>query len=280
MRDRSRVGKYTDKWLSDKYPFWNAPLPTRVETAGASATVTAAASTNTKGSWTQLIASTSNLGDTLRLECDIDVSGATTGALVDIAFGASGSEVVVIENLAIGSWANTAIEIPLKIPQGTRISARIQANVASRQATVIVSTFYSNSYEFAPTSVDVIGTSTANSRGAAFVSANTYVQLTASTPQAYQAFILCPSRSDSTATAFSTFTSLAIGGSGSEETLFGFFANIGSNESIVFYHPPPCLTGSWQTKRQATYPAGSRLAALSNFLTDSLDVCVIGIPLP
>lgn len=97
------------------------------------------ASANTKGGFTQLIASTSvdylgfyvevNLGDTN--------TSASVGAfsLIDIAIGGAGSEIIIVPNIQWYHGASRPRQFyPIPIPAGTRISARCQADAASSAA--------------------------------------------------------------------------------------------------------------------------------------------------
>jgi hypothetical protein len=104
-------------------------------------TLTASSSTNTKGSYAQLSASTPR--DYLALWAYFDAlnTTATNAAyLCDIAIGAGGSEKVIIPNLfqqcssVAGNGpflSGIAGPFPICIPAGTRVAARIQATTAS-----------------------------------------------------------------------------------------------------------------------------------------------------
>ena len=90
---------------------------------------------NTKGSWTEITASTSERIN----EMTILVSGNTNGAqangtaLYDVAIGGSGSEVIILENLYAASSSfevsKASINIKQKIPAGTRIAIRMQSTI-------------------------------------------------------------------------------------------------------------------------------------------------------
>lgn len=104
-------------------------------------TVTANTVTNTKGAWTQLIASTAQVGSGLIIHlCAMNATATVpTVLLVDIGFGAAASEVVVIPNLACGlaGYATyngsgvTSYFFPITIPASTRIAARYQGVLTS-----------------------------------------------------------------------------------------------------------------------------------------------------
>lgn len=110
-------------------------------------TVTASGTTHTKGSYSQIIASTSRLSYGITIVIH-NVGAASTNArmLVDIAIGAAASEQVIIPNLLAGNasaWnaasnGGTCYHFPIAIPSGVRISARCQASTASDTCNIIV----------------------------------------------------------------------------------------------------------------------------------------------
>ena len=115
------------------------------ETAGISSTtgttVTASGSTNTKGSYAQLVAATVN--DAIGIIVSIIDNSARAQYLLDIAVGGAGSEQVVVPNLMVGpAYSNSpqgqGIFFPLSIPAGSRIAARCAADSASATLAVIV----------------------------------------------------------------------------------------------------------------------------------------------
>jgi hypothetical protein len=113
-------------------PLANAGADT---TASAGTAVTSNASANTKGSYSQLIASTAN--DACGLLVTSGPSSTTGRWSVDIAIGGAGSEVIVAADLMFNfsgsGLAQSAMTcfVPLNIPAGTRIAARAQCQNAS-----------------------------------------------------------------------------------------------------------------------------------------------------
>lgn len=109
----------------------------RFATAGADAaasrgtTITAASTANTKGSWTELTASSAFAAENLL----VSISGSAnhTGYLVDIGVGAAGSETVLIPDLLINTRSGcvAAYSFPIAIPAATRIAARVQSTTLS-----------------------------------------------------------------------------------------------------------------------------------------------------
>ena len=104
-------------------------------------TITGSGTTNTKGSYSQLIASTTR--DYLGFFFAQDTLNATVIAassyLFDIAIGASGSEVPIAPNVLGTAVASLGLNLPITsglypipIPAGSRISARLQSVAASK----------------------------------------------------------------------------------------------------------------------------------------------------
>jgi len=123
---------------------WQHNMPSAPGLTAWGTTVTAAAALHLKGAYSTLIASTAfdwygfwlGVGNT-------GVSATQTDQLLDIAIGAAASEQVILPNLLVG-WRGTQNLgpmmqfIPLFIPRGTRISARIQALITNDTADVMI----------------------------------------------------------------------------------------------------------------------------------------------
>lgn len=100
-----------------------------ITTTSLGTTITPGA-TNTKGSWVQLSAATT-------YDCvlvDVEITTISSGGLytmsVDIGIGAGGSERVLIPDIVIPSRSSSQttisrVLVPLSIPAGTRIAARV-----------------------------------------------------------------------------------------------------------------------------------------------------------
>lgn len=162
---------------------------------GVGTTITASASLNTKGSPTQLIASTA--ADAYGIQVHINnnaTSNTSTASLLDIMTGGSGSEVVFIPDLMAGWVQSVAATVawrtytfPIFIPAGTRLSARMQSVVTSKTCSVGLTLLQRPSQlGFVGTRVTAYGVDSANSRGQTHTagSSSTYgtaTQLSAST---------------------------------------------------------------------------------------------------
>jgi hypothetical protein len=250
---------------------------------GSLVTVTADTAAHTKGSYSELIASTSaNAGLLVLMVQDISVASTNTATLIDVATGASGSEAAIISNLAVGGALTTtgptgvAVSVPLKIPSGTRISARIQSVVTGgKTATAQVFLFdVGGDYATAPTSVDVIGGNTANSQGISFSGASgTWVQATASTSQAYRAVAIVPSMHSTGIATIAPQLELGVGASGSEQVFGATVASYNNSEAVQSSPPYLSLFGR-------NIPAGSRLAVRHDIATSPTvyGFTLIGIP--
>lgn len=231
--------------------------------------VTSGGSANTKGAFTQLIASTPFTCNSVII--NIVRTVATTGLqyLVDIAVGDAGSEVVVVPDL-LAEGTNTATSLtghglyvlPLTISTGSRISVRCACSTATQNVFVSmtlikagttpgISSFTAlgiNTSDSGATSIDPGGTS--NTKGS-------YVEFSSSTAADYN--FICPMVSLGGKNQTDSFTwamDIALGSAGSEVVLIPdlrFAVACGS-------FPKPFLTPRSQSL--LTYiPAGSRLSA-------------------
>jgi hypothetical protein len=261
-------------WFENAYTFVQS---------SAEVSLTADTSAHTKGSYSELIASTSaNAGLLVLMVQDISTSGTNTATLIDVATGASGSETVIISNLAVGGALTTsspigvAVSIPFQIPSGTRLSARIQSVVTGgKTATAQVFLFdVGGDYATAPTSVDVITGDTATSQGISFSGASgTWVQAIASTSRAYRAVAIMPSTHSSGISNIVPQFEIGVGASGSEQGFGVAIVSYGSSETALSSPPYLSLFGR-------NIPAGSRLAVKHNIAAnpDRYGFTLIGIP--
>lgn len=149
---------------------------------------------NTKGSWVEVVPSSSVTEDVCLLKINVsDASTSVTSWLIDIGTGGSGSESVLIANIPfssatqfnVGQWS---ILVPVSLPTGTRISARCQSNnagavsvrvqvhcIGGQLNTATNATYGSSTATSAATTVDP---------GAVASTKGSWVQLTASSTQA------------------------------------------------------------------------------------------------
>jgi len=134
-------------------------------------TVTASGTIHTKGSWTELIASTGADAEGIYVKVvGVASSNTATSMLLDIGTGGSGSETVLLPDLIVGyagddQTMGRTYFLPVAIASGTRISARCQALIASDTAEVAIWLAQSIQHLEGASSVEAIGEVTASSEG-------------------------------------------------------------------------------------------------------------------
>lgn len=246
------------------------------------ATVTANASAHTKGAWTELIASTAAEADAL----DIDVggvsqSGVNTAVLLDIGVGAAASESVIIPDVAVGSAAflvnsrlGISFRVPVKVPRGSRIAARIQSIVTGgKTASVSVRPVFSANPVPMGTTVDVIGTDTSTSQAAATSgTVGTWTEI-GTTVRPYDALVFVPSMASAGVIQAERPMFLGVGPSGAEVAIHSrISAVVGVTENFRLCDGPAGAVV------QRYIPPGTRLAVKVTGLANSgIQACVLGI---
>ena len=259
---------------------WYEQLPSQ-PIQQATVTVTANTAAHTKGAWTELIASTTDVVTALQVIVGgIQQSTINTATLLDIGIGASGSEKAIAENIAIGGAARTAsfdlagisMLVPCDIPLGARISARIQSVVTGgKTASVIVRTQNLGS----PTQIDVLGADASLSQGTSLAGASgSWTGIVASTSVSYKAVGIVPSMHSTTIASFGGVYTVGVGPASSETPIGTIELFNWSQEGVasVAAGVPPLFT--------ANIPAGSRLSVQHNIAAnpDRYGVVLIGIP--
>jgi len=231
--------------------------------------VTGSATANTKGSYTQIASSTSF--DATAIMVNIDAQFTDTNYLMDIAVGGAGSEVIVIPDLMFAQQAGKSIApiIPICIPAGSRIAARVADNFGSSPAYISITLFSGAFTNFPPiydiTAYGVVTTGSTGTTVDAGTPANSkgsWTQIVASTTQAHKGLMIAaarPSMSVAVAGAYMQLTDLGIGAASSEQILVPNLRFNGQNDAgatnarpnvePAFILLPPC-----------DIPSGSRLA--------------------
>lgn len=196
--------------------------------ASTGVTLTADASSHTKGAWSEVIASTDYAASWLHVM--VARIGNAARFLLDIGVGASTAEVVLIPNLHIdcrstGSQTARSWLLPIAVPAGTRLSARIQSNGGGNVIPLGITAISAPITAPPPLGrVEALGDDTGTSAGTALDPGGVahtdsgWVQLIASTGFNYR--WMCLGVGHGTfALAASTdwLIDLAVGGSGSEQ---------------------------------------------------------------
>lgn len=169
---------------------WQTALPATPGAQSAGVTVTGSGSANTKGSYSELITSTTydSYGFWLSVY-NTRASATDTSTLLDVSFGAAASEVDVLSNFMCGFINANATNggpqlsfIPLFVPKGTRIASRLQSVQTSKTANVGI---WLNGGATGPcpifTACDTYGADTTDSGGTAHTPGNSGAESTDAT---------------------------------------------------------------------------------------------------
>jgi hypothetical protein len=236
------------------------------------------ATANTKGSYTQLIASTG--GDAVAIWVNFYTMTQNRDILVDLAIGAASSEQVLFENLYCANQSPYSYFFPVQIPAGTRIAARSQSGSSGGALLRMqIHLLYGSAKTGAPAGkVHTLGANTADSGGVLVTlglndTKGSYAQITASTPADFRAIVLALGIAGNTLFDGRFFLlDLAVGGAGSEQIILPDLAfRADSTENFS-----PCVT----PLLPIDIPAGTRLAvrgANDDATVDHPDVIIYGV---
>jgi hypothetical protein len=227
-------------------------------------TVTASATANNLGNWFQLHAAAGFPVDILRLflgQTGLATSASNTQTLVDIGIGASGSEVAIVNDVAIGgNLPFSSLQIPIAIEANTRIAVRIRSAVASKSCTMGMFIYGGGTGLESGYEATTYGAVTASSRGTVLTApgaTNTeaaWTQISASTT-AFMRWLVVGLGMPNTATVTASdgLLDIGVGASGSEVAVITDIPyRTTATEDINTAYP---LTFP------VTIPSGSRLVA-------------------
>lgn len=229
-------------------------------------TITSGAA-NTKGSYTQLVASTGHDAVGMIVMLSNFVAGGTELG-VDIAVGGAGSEQVIISNIMLQDDHATIVNpyFPVNVPAGSRISARCQSTNASDTCNVGVVVFDGEFTCAEGYTVDNYGFLTASSHGTVVdpgATANTkgaWAQLTASTTADIHGLLIgidSAGVTGSVGTRNTMLLDIGIGASGSEQVLI-------PNLILIHQQNAGAINSTWPDYFQmipVQIPSGTRIAA-------------------
>lgn len=246
--------------------------------------VASGAVANTKGSWVELIASTSRPGAGIYLIIPITVAATSQNrsSLIDIGIGPNGSERVLVPNINLGMASGPrAILIPIYVPAGSRLSVR-HANATvpiSIAMQLVVMHAGRNPLLYAGTRATDYGTVTASSGGPQLTapgSINTksaWTELVAATsyPMRWLIPFVTPVNSGNNGAA-DYLVDIGVGASGSERAVVSNLVVRTTTNEEALYAP---------IGYPVRIPAGVRLAARFQSSTQNanygLRATVIGI---
>lgn len=258
---------------------WYSAAPTKRIADFSNVTVQADTAAHTKGAWAEVVSSLADDASLLLLHVsNIAVTATNTATLIDVGVGAAGSETVIAANIAVGGAVvfaeSLVVALPVAVASGSRVACRIQSVVTGGKTARVDGFFYKGGT--APTTVDVLGTSTATSQGTSLSGASgSYTQVVASTAKAYKAIAIIPSIHNATIANINPGTyTLAKGSAGSEQDLGQTRFQTTSAELVVSRSP----LGSIYLV-SADLPAGSRLSVKHDIFAnpDRYGVTLIGI---
>ena len=243
----------------------------------ASVSFTPDATAHTLGAWVELSASLPVYADALEIGVTSANANTNKALMFDIGTGSAGAEVALVSDVPVqegGVSSPGSAMVPVKIAAGTRVAIRFRAARASSSgasAAMQVMQLPSNLSSWMPSSVDVLGSTPASSRGVSMTSNNTWVEVVASTSQAYKAVAMCVSSLDTAMNNLVAAFDLGVGGAGSEVAYTGASYSAASSESLTYLTGPRILA--------IDIPAGSRLAVrYVDDANNSYSCSLIGVP--
>lgn len=216
-------------------------------TTGGGTPLTATTAANTKSAWTQIVAGTGIDAHEIEFAPLTDGLGGTSCALMDIGVGAAGAEQVVVPNIAYSQdqWSGFSagrIRLPVAIPAGSRVAARLQSPSSGYQAELQFSAI-NNGMEGEQRRGKVIdiGTSLTTSAGTALTPSTTgksaWVQLTASLPQhLYGIVLMVGNKGVSVTTAVFGHIDIGVGAAGAEQVVVPDYP-VGVDSNAELYLP-------------------------------------------
>lgn len=228
-------------------------------------TITAAASANTKGTYTQIIASTAHAAKGILVQLGAVTAGVDYS--VDISIGAAAAEIIIVPDLIAGSGTGSIARqgpyfIPLSVPAGTRIAARCQATTLSSTIRVKVHLLGDLPGGMEPFGKIVhygfvAGTTqgTTIDPGATINTKGAYTALTASSTYAIKALYFDQSNLvQVTRTSADWLLDIAVGAAAAEIVVLpNFHLEASTTDDTMVHTPSPLLAVS--------IPAGTRISA-------------------
>lgn len=251
-------------------------------------TITASSTAHTKGSWTQIVASTSAETALIALTVtDAQINAGECSVLLDLATGAAGSETAIMENAAVGGAtipsfgtargsSGIVLPLPVRVASGSRLSVRIQSNVASRTCRVVHALMQLPGRQTLPASVDILGASVATSRGTALSGASgSWTQIVASSSQRYRALYAVPSCIGTDLLSISPVLEIGYGPAGSEISVGKQAVSFLNTEAASHF-----VSIGMNLPIACDVPAGSRIAVKHDIAAnpDRYGVCLVGVP--
>lgn len=252
--------------------------------AAAAVTVTADATPHTKGSWIELIAATTEDTDwlTLGISGTMAINGTDTRGLLDIAIGAAAAEVAIITEIPAGFISNGMhITLPVFIPKGARVSARLQAVTTVDTVAIAATVSSTGALRRSPPRLVTLNANVAASTSTTMMTvSNTWTEVTAATAEPFQglAAVMCGGVGPTWTFDGSEILSVGVGAAGAEllharspVITWGSTESIGTQATHSF--PPQIYALS-----SRPVPAGSRIATKYTTGRAHKGAIVFGVP--
>lgn len=250
-------------------------------------TLTADASANTKGAFTEVIASAPFDANAIIVELVLTNANAGRLFLIDVALGGAGSEVVVVPDLICegvstvsGVYGQGSYQIPLRVPAGSRISLRCQSSTGASTIGQIATTLIAAGGVDGITSFVNYGANAGDSGGTAIDPGGTahtksgWVELTPSSSAVTQWMGLMVTYGHATVATCSWAVDIGTGPAASEVVLLpdvriGSATSSGAQPSIQ----------ARMTHALTYIPAGTRIAARASCSINTATARVIDVAL-
>lgn len=239
---------------------------------------------NTKGSYVTLVnGTTTTAGSWVYLNGSTNASGLDTSAVLDIAIGGAGSETIVAPDLLFGFRPVRGLLLPLHVPAGATVRARLACAVASLTATTWSMDVYGGEPDSGlstPGRITGYGVTPASCAGTTITPSATtntkgsYAQLTATTTSPIHALLVMVQGSSASISGNVQYNiDVAVGGSGSETPVIrDHLVEVNASEQAIPYAPE-------FVPLSLSIPSGVRLAARCSANSSSsaaIEVAVYG----
>jgi hypothetical protein len=252
--------------------------------APAAVTVTADAASHTVGAWAQLIAVTTTTTDFLTLNISGAMSGSNvdTRGLLDIGIGAAASEVAVVTSIPVGFLANgMSITIPLRVPKGSRLAARLQALIVSDTIGISAVTQSTTLPVRSPSTLVTLNADTAASTSTTFATvSDTWTEVTAATTQPFRGLVaaMCGGVGNSWFVDNNEVLSIGTGAAGAEtlaaRSNFITWTSTEAIQTTATYGYPPTTS----LMSSSPVPKGTRVVMKYNTGRSYKGAIVFGVP--
>ncbi len=253
--------------MSDMLPSEGFPRNEIWGVSSGTGTLLTGAAISVEGSWTELKASTSF--DTTYIVVTLDDPNGGNALFVDLAVGASGSEVAIATDLFYRTDTSShlrssgmAYSMPIRIPSGSRVSARLMGASASRTLRVAIQAFGGAGILPSYQGIESIGGTYSTASGSG--SKGSWAQLLASTPREYKALHISWGTIEfNSGQSTVSLIDIGVGGSGSEIVLVPDLFSAASNVSGV------CFNSYRMAFIPGRIPAGTRISFRSQVATSN-----------